>query len=155
LSKDWNPSKDSVTVVDNRGTGRSSAPEGPYFIEQMAGDIAGLTGKLGLGRVNVLGISMGGRIALSLALTRPDLVDRLILVTTARNRAIDRLRRDRVLAAKLRLLENTPLPVTEAAVNESEPAVEAAKPSIRPAISWLTSWSRCSRSPCCRRPRST
>ena len=29
------------------------------------------------------------------------------LVTTARNRAIDRLRRDRVLAAKLRLLQAT------------------------------------------------
>jgi len=45
------------------------------------------------------------------------------LVTTARNRAIDRLRRDRVLAAKLRLLEATPpaaaLPA-EAAVDETE-----------------------------------
>lgn len=41
------------------------------------------------------------------------------LVTTARNRAIDRLRRDRVLAAKLRLLENAPPTATEAAVDES------------------------------------
>jgi pimeloyl-ACP methyl ester carboxylesterase len=72
-----------VTAVDNRGTGRSSAPEGPYSIEQMAGDIEGLIDKLGLGRANVFGISMGGRIALSLALSRPDLVDRLILVVTS------------------------------------------------------------------------
>jgi RNA polymerase sigma-70 factor (ECF subfamily) len=41
------------------------------------------------------------------------------LVTTARNRAIDRLRRDRVLAAKLRLLEITTPAATEAAVGES------------------------------------
>jgi len=42
------------------------------------------------------------------------------LVTTARNRAIDRLRRDRVLAAKLRLLEVTTPAVTEIDVDESE-----------------------------------
>jgi RNA polymerase sigma-70 factor, ECF subfamily len=40
------------------------------------------------------------------------------LVTTARNRAIDRLRRDRVLAAKLRLIEATMPSVAEAEVNE-------------------------------------
>jgi RNA polymerase sigma-70 factor, ECF subfamily len=42
------------------------------------------------------------------------------LVTTARNRAIDRLRRDRVLAEKLRLLEVTTPAVTEIDVDESE-----------------------------------
>jgi RNA polymerase sigma-70 factor (ECF subfamily) len=40
------------------------------------------------------------------------------LVATARNRAIDRLRRDRVLAAKLRLIEATMPPAAEAEVNE-------------------------------------
>jgi len=40
------------------------------------------------------------------------------LVTTARNRAIDRLRRDRVLAAKLRLLEASAQAVAEAEVDE-------------------------------------
>jgi RNA polymerase sigma-70 factor (ECF subfamily) len=42
------------------------------------------------------------------------------LVTTARHRAIDRLRRDRVLAAKLRLLEATAPAAAEADVDESE-----------------------------------
>jgi RNA polymerase sigma factor (sigma-70 family) len=42
------------------------------------------------------------------------------LVTTARHRAIDRLRRDRVLAAKLRLLAATTPEVAEAEVDESE-----------------------------------
>lgn len=42
------------------------------------------------------------------------------LVTTARNRAIDRLRRDRVLAAKLRLLTATAPDVTETEVRETE-----------------------------------
>jgi len=42
------------------------------------------------------------------------------LVTTARHRAIDRLRRDRVLAAKLRLLAATTQEVAEAGVDETE-----------------------------------
>ena len=42
------------------------------------------------------------------------------LVTTARHSAIDRLRRDRVLAAKLRLLAATTQEVTEAEVDENE-----------------------------------
>lgn len=42
------------------------------------------------------------------------------LVTTARNRAIDRLRRDRVLAAKLRLLEATAPAAAEAEVDQNE-----------------------------------
>jgi RNA polymerase sigma-70 factor (ECF subfamily) len=42
------------------------------------------------------------------------------LVTTARHRAIDRLRRDRVLAAKLRLLVATTPDVVEVAMDESQ-----------------------------------
>ena len=42
------------------------------------------------------------------------------LVTTARHRAIDRLRRDRVLAAKLRLLEATAPAVAEADVDTND-----------------------------------
>lgn len=71
-----------VIAVDNRGSGRSAKPPGPYTIEQMAGDLVALTAHLGLSRTHVLGISMGGRIALSLALDHPELVDRLVLVST-------------------------------------------------------------------------
>jgi 3-oxoadipate enol-lactonase len=71
-----------VIAVDNRGTGRSAKPPGPYTIEQMAGDLAALAAHLGLSRAHVLGISMGGRIALALALEQPRLVDRLVLVST-------------------------------------------------------------------------
>jgi 3-oxoadipate enol-lactonase len=71
-----------VIAVDNRGTGRTSAPPGPYSIEQMAGDTAALLDRLEIPHAHVLGISMGGRIALTLALQRPELVDRLVLVST-------------------------------------------------------------------------
>ncbi len=72
-----------VLAVDNRGVGRSSKPPGPYSIDQMADDLAALLDAIGVTRTHVLGISMGGRIAMSLALRRPELVDRLVLVPTA------------------------------------------------------------------------
>ena len=71
-----------VVVFDNRGAGRSSKPRGPYSIEQMAGDVAGLMDRLDLPRAHVLGISMGGRIAMALALAHPERVDHLVLVST-------------------------------------------------------------------------
>jgi pimeloyl-ACP methyl ester carboxylesterase len=69
-------------AVDNRGVGASSTPPGPYSVAEMADDYAGLIEALDLGRVPVVGISMGGAIAQELALRHPDLVDRLVLVAT-------------------------------------------------------------------------
>ena len=67
-------------AVENRGSGRSSKPPGPYSIEQMADDAAQvLRGR----RAHVAGFSMGGYIAQTLALRHPQLVDRLVLVCTA------------------------------------------------------------------------
>jgi 3-oxoadipate enol-lactonase len=71
-----------VIAADNRGAGRSAQPPGPYTIGQMAGDVAGLLTRIGVERAHVLGISMGGRVALALALGHPGLVDHLILIST-------------------------------------------------------------------------
>lgn len=67
-------------AVENRGTGRSPKPPGPYSIEAMADDAAEmLDGR----RAHVCGYSMGGYLAQALALRHPGLVDRLVLVCTA------------------------------------------------------------------------
>lgn len=76
-----------VLAFDNRGAGRSDKPDSPYSIEQMADDTAALMRAVGFEQANVAGISMGGRIALSLALRHPHLVRRLALISTgARSR---------------------------------------------------------------------
>jgi pimeloyl-ACP methyl ester carboxylesterase len=69
-------------AVDNRGAGTSGRPDGPYTTAAMADDYAALIDRLGLGPVRVAGISMGGAIAQELALRRPDLVQRMVLVST-------------------------------------------------------------------------
>lgn len=76
-------SRCAVTAADNRGCGRTSQPPGPYSIPQMADDAAALVERLGLSGATVLGISMGAKVALDLALRRPELVGRLVLVGAA------------------------------------------------------------------------
>jgi pimeloyl-ACP methyl ester carboxylesterase len=72
-----------VVAFDNRGAGRTDKPDAPYTIELMAQDTAALMDVLSLERANVLGISMGGRIALEVALSCPSRVGRLVLVSTS------------------------------------------------------------------------
>jgi 3-oxoadipate enol-lactonase len=71
-----------VVVFDNRGSGRSDAPAGPYSISMMADDLASLMDDLDVGRAHIVGASMGGLVAQEFALTYPDRVDRLVLVST-------------------------------------------------------------------------
>ena len=71
-----------VIAFDNRGVGRTDKPDIPYTIEMMADDTAGLLKAIGIKQAHVLGISMGGRIAMALTLQNPDLVKSLILAST-------------------------------------------------------------------------
>lgn len=71
-----------VTAFDNRGCGRSSAPDELYSIRQMADDAAALMDALGIVRAHVVGSSMGGEIAQELAITYPERVGRLVLMAT-------------------------------------------------------------------------
>ena len=71
-----------VILLDNRGTGTSSRPPGPYTLEQLAHDVVAVIDELAGGRAHVLGISMGGMIAQHLALDHPRVVEKLVLVST-------------------------------------------------------------------------
>lgn len=72
-----------VLSFDNRGAGRTDKPDIEYSIPMMADDTAGLMAALGLSRAHVVGVSMGGRIAMELAARYPRRVDRLVLISTA------------------------------------------------------------------------
>ncbi len=74
--------KFKVIAFDNRGAGRTDKPDIPYTIEMMADDTAGLLNVLGIKQAYVLGVSMGGRIALALALRHPEMVKSLVLTST-------------------------------------------------------------------------
>ena len=71
-----------LIIFDNRGTGRSDKPEGPYTPEMMAGDVVGLLDAIGVDRANVFGASMGGAIAQYFALIYPQRLKNLILGCT-------------------------------------------------------------------------
>lgn len=72
-----------VLAFDPRGAGRSGKPDVPYSIEMMADDAAGLLRAVEMPMAHVLGFSMGGRVALELALAHPEHVKGLILASTS------------------------------------------------------------------------
>lgn len=72
-----------VIRFDNRGCGRSTTPDAPYTLNDMAGDTLGLMDHLGIDSAQIVGASMGGFIALELALAAPDRVLSLVLAHTA------------------------------------------------------------------------
>src|SRR5689334_15936064 len=72
----------NVIVHDPRGCGRSSRLEHACTIDQMACDVGALMDHLQIDSAHVLGHSMGGRIALALALNFPRKVRSLILAGT-------------------------------------------------------------------------
>lgn len=74
-----------VVTVDHRGHGHSTKTghlEG-YTIDQLAADLTLFIESVGDGPVDLLGHSMGGRVVMTLALARPDLVHSLVLMDTS------------------------------------------------------------------------
>lgn len=71
-----------VVRFDNRGVGATSKPAGPYSAELLADDVRGLADALGLGRVHLMGVSMGGMVAQRYALKYPDGLRSLTLACT-------------------------------------------------------------------------
>lgn len=73
-----------VISYDVRGHGASDAPESPEAYSQPISveDLRGLLGHLGLSRVVLVGLSMGGNIVLNFALTYPEMVGGLIVCDT-------------------------------------------------------------------------
>jgi len=69
-----------VVTFDNRGMEPSSSPTAPYTIDQMVTDTIGLIDHLGLHEVGIVGYSMGGWVAETLAYRHPDLVNAAVFI---------------------------------------------------------------------------
>ena len=70
-------------ALDNRGSGRSGKPDGPYTLEQMAADAIAVLDAEGVQRAHVVGHSMGSYIAQMMAVQHPDRLRSLTLAGTA------------------------------------------------------------------------
>jgi len=76
-----------VIALDNRGHGESTKfyEQDDYKLEHMAGDVANLIDHLELGKVHIMGYSMGARISSVLAHLYPEKVDKVILAGNGNN----------------------------------------------------------------------
>jgi 3-oxoadipate enol-lactonase len=71
-----------VFAPDLRGHGSSAWDGKPFSIEDLAGDVAGTLDALGLTAVSLVGLSLGGSVAVTLAGLYPDRVRSLVLADT-------------------------------------------------------------------------
>lgn len=72
----------TVIGVDLQAHGRTLPLDRPMAFETLATDIAELIGYLGYGKADILGYSFGGSVGLRTAIDHPEVVDRLVLVST-------------------------------------------------------------------------
>lgn len=70
-----------VITPDRRGHGHTADVAGPITYDLMAADTVAFMEELKLGRAHLVGHSDGANVALLVALARPDLVGRLVLIS--------------------------------------------------------------------------
>ncbi len=83
----------TVLAPDLRGHGNSPAAGSVNSIPLMATDVAALLESNGFSKAAIIGLSMGGMVAMQLALDQPGLVDRLVLVNCCAEVPLDTFRR--------------------------------------------------------------
>ncbi len=85
----WAPQMPALTArfrvvrYEQRGHGGTAAPPGPYGIDDLGTDVVDLMDHLGENSAGLLGLSLGGMVALWVAANHPTRVDRLALTATS------------------------------------------------------------------------
>ena len=72
-----------VLRYDQRGHGASPVPPGPYTIPELVADLLELLDELGIERAALVGVSLGGAVAMTAALGTPERFERVALCCTA------------------------------------------------------------------------
>ena len=70
-----------VIAVDLQGHGRTALGDRPFSLHSMGDDMAALVKRLGRERVDVVGYSFGGGVALRMAIQQPQSVRRLVVIS--------------------------------------------------------------------------
>ena len=86
-------SRDHFTIaLDQRGYNLSDKPAGEqnYQLKYMVGDVAAVLHQLGLARATVVGHDWGGVVAWQVAIDRPELVERLVILNLPHLRGLRR-----------------------------------------------------------------
>jgi pimeloyl-ACP methyl ester carboxylesterase len=71
-----------IIAVDLQAHGRTADIDRPMTFEAMADDVAALIEHLGLGEADAMSYSLGGGVALRTAIQHPEVVRKLVLVST-------------------------------------------------------------------------
>lgn len=71
-----------VIAVDLQAHGRTADIDRPLRMESMADDIAALLAELGIEQADFMGYSLGGGVSLQTAIRHPELVRKLVLIST-------------------------------------------------------------------------
>lgn len=125
-----------VIAVDMRGHGNSDASDAPFSLDDLASDIVELLEERKLPPAIVVGCSMGGMVAMGMALLAPQLVSGLVVSNT--NHAIDEngrvVMQQRAQAAR----ENFRVTIPPTIERWFAPAFRSAYPSrVRQVQDWL------------------
>jgi len=81
-----------VIAYDSRGHGRSEVPAGTYDMDTLTADAAAFIEAVRAAPCHFAGLSMGGMVAMRLALRRPELLQSLVLIATSADAATKRQR---------------------------------------------------------------
>lgn len=90
-----------LILPDLRGSGRSTKPRGPYSIARFATDLWRMVDALQVADVDIVGFSLGGAVALEMALQQPIRVKRMVLCNSLADYRTDTWRK--WLEARLQL----------------------------------------------------
>ncbi len=89
-----------VVRFDARGHGDSPVPLGPYDIDDLVDDVVALLDRLGVERAHLVGLSLGGMIAMRTAIREPHRVDRVVAMCTSAQLGPSSAWADRIAAVR-------------------------------------------------------
>jgi pimeloyl-ACP methyl ester carboxylesterase len=98
-----------VVAADFQAHGRTNDIDRPLGTQQLASDVVGLLEHLGIGPVDVFGFSVGGAVALHLAIRNPELVRKIVVSSVSFHPDGDRPENAAVGDMKVEMIAGTPM----------------------------------------------